>query len=100
MSQSHSCTPPNAACCPPTVPLGGCLAPHASYLNYVEPDATIGGSTVLFHEGCHVAGRVYAVFLEREVQNSVGSSLVTPAKAGVQYGERWLLACGFPLSRE
>ena len=36
----------------------------------------------------------------RQVQNSVGSGLVTPAKAGVQYGERWLLACGFPLSRE
>ena len=24
----------------------------------------------------------------REVQNSISSSLVTPAKAGVQYGER------------
>ena len=60
----------------------------------------IDGSIVLFHEDRHMVGRVYAVFLEREVQNSVGSGLVTPAKAGVQYGERWLLACGFPLSRE
>ena len=38
--------------------------------------------------------------MQRQVQNSVGSSLVTPAKAGVQHSELWLLACGFPLSRE
>ena len=35
-----------------------------------------------------------------KAQNSISSNLVTPAKAGVQYGRPYLSACGFPLSRE
>jgi len=32
--------------------------------NYVEPDVWIDGGTLMIHEGCHMSGRVYAVFLE------------------------------------
>ena len=32
--------------------------------NYVEPNVFIDGDTLLVHEGCHLPGRVYAVFLE------------------------------------
>lgn len=32
--------------------------------NYVEPDVWIDGETLMVHEGCHLPGHVYAVFLE------------------------------------
>ena len=32
--------------------------------NYEEPDVWIDGGTLLVHEACQMAGRVYAVFLE------------------------------------
>ena len=32
--------------------------------NYVEPNVFIDGDILLVHEGCHLPGRVYAVFLE------------------------------------
>ena len=34
--------------------------------------------------------------LLREAENSINSSLVTPAKAGVHRGEPWLMAPGLP----
>ena len=36
----------------------------AQLTNYVEPQAMLDGSVVVIHEGCHMAGRIYAVFLE------------------------------------
>ena len=32
--------------------------------NYLEPHVWIDGGTLLVHEGCHMPGRVYAVYLE------------------------------------
>ena len=32
--------------------------------NYVEPDVWIDGETLMIHEGCHLPGHVYAIFLE------------------------------------
>ena len=32
--------------------------------NYVEPDVWIDGETLMVHEGCHLPGHVYAIFLE------------------------------------
>ena len=34
--------------------------------------------------------------LQSEMQNPINNGLVTPAKAGVHYGEPWLMACGLP----
>ena len=36
----------------------------AQLTNYVEPQALLDGNVAIIHEGCHMAGRVYAVFLE------------------------------------
>ena len=45
--------------------------------------------------------RTLLSFAVRGVQNSISSSLVTPVKAGVHYGDRaQLMACGFPRARE
>ncbi len=67
---------------------------------HAEPVEASGQQTLRFSQGDRswIIERPYQT--SRQVQNSTSSSLVTPAKAGVQYGERWLLACGFPLSRE
>ena len=72
---------------------------------YVAPESTsastcsnrsplgspISSSTRNVPKYCHLWG---------EMQNSISNNLVTPAKAGVQYSERRLPACGFPRTRE
>ena len=36
----------------------------AQLTNYVEPQALLHDGVVIIHEGCHMAGRIYAVFLK------------------------------------